>query len=74
MKSLVFKQRKVKLLQDVKSGRYKMLFKNEALLSDELQNERTLHSYLVHVMEQTMQDFPLLKNSIHKIMLTLQIL
>ncbi|XP_047359274.1 coiled-coil domain-containing protein 40 isoform X1 [Vespa velutina] len=74
LKSLVFKQRKVKLLQDVKSGRYKMLFKNEALLNDELQNERILHSYLVHVMEQTKQDFPLLKNSIHKIMLTLQIL
>ncbi|XP_043504867.1 coiled-coil domain-containing protein 40 isoform X1 [Polistes fuscatus] len=74
LKSLVFKQRKVKLLQDIKSGRYKMLFKNEALLNDELQNERILHSYLVHVMEQTKQDFPLLKNSIHKIILTLQIL
>ncbi|KAI4501390.1 hypothetical protein M0802_003267 [Mischocyttarus mexicanus] len=74
LKSLVFKQRKVKLLQDVKSGCYKMLFKNEALLNDELQNERILHSYLVHVMEQTKQDFPLLKNSIHKIILTLQLL
>ncbi|XP_014598615.1 PREDICTED: coiled-coil domain-containing protein 40 [Polistes canadensis] len=74
LKSLVFKQRKVKLLQDIKSGRYKMLFKNEALLNDELQNERILHSYLVHVMEQTKQDFPLLKNSIHKIILTLQLL
>ncbi|XP_015177940.1 PREDICTED: coiled-coil domain-containing protein 40 isoform X1 [Polistes dominula] len=74
LKSLVFKQRKVKLLQDIKSGRYKMLFKNEALLNDELQNERILHSYLVDVMEQTKLDFPLLKNSIHKIILTLQIL
>ncbi|KAK2586864.1 hypothetical protein KPH14_009802 [Odynerus spinipes] len=62
LKSLVFKQRKVKMLEDIKSGRYRMLCRSETLLNDELQNERTLHGYLVHVMEQTKLDFPLLKN------------
>lgn len=74
LQSLVFKQRKAKLLQDIKSGRYKMLYKSEAALSEEFQNEKILHDYLKHIMEQTNQDFPLLRNNIQKILLTLEIL
>lgn len=50
-----------------------MLFKSEVALSEEFQNEQILHNYLKHVMERTSQDFPLLKNDIQKILLTLEI-
>ncbi|KYN01618.1 Coiled-coil domain-containing protein 40, partial [Cyphomyrmex costatus] len=73
LQALVFKQRKAKMLQDIKSGRYKMIFKGEATLSEEFQNEQILRDYLKHVMERTSQDFPLLKNNIQKILLTLEI-
>lgn len=62
------------MLQDIKSGRYKMLFKSEAVLNEEFQNEQILRDYLKHVMERASQDFPLLKNDIQKILLTLEIL
>ncbi|TGZ48143.1 coiled-coil domain-containing protein 40 [Temnothorax longispinosus] len=74
LQAIVYKQRKAKMLQDIKSGRYKMLFKSEAVLSEEFQNEQILRDYLKHVMERTSQDFPLLKNNIQKILLTLEIL
>ncbi|XP_036138462.1 coiled-coil domain-containing protein 40 isoform X2 [Monomorium pharaonis] len=74
LQALVFKQRKAKMLQDIKSGRYKMIFKSEATLNEEFQNEQILRDYLKHVMERTSQDFPLLKNNIQKILLTLEIL
>ncbi|XP_014468728.1 PREDICTED: coiled-coil domain-containing protein 40-like [Dinoponera quadriceps] len=74
LQSLVFKQRKAKMLQDIRSGRYKMLFKSEVTLNEEFQNEQILHDYLKNVMERTSQDFPLLKNNIRKILLTLEIL
>lgn len=61
------------MLQDIKSGRYKMVFKSEVVLNEELQNEQILRNYLKHVMERTSQDFPLLKNNIQKILLTLEI-
>lgn len=51
-----------------------MLFKSEVAISEEFQNEQILHDYLKHVMERTSQDFPLLKNNIQKILLTLEIL
>ncbi|KAL6427867.1 hypothetical protein ACFW04_008362 [Cataglyphis niger] len=70
---LVFKQRKAKMLEDIKSGRYKMIFKSETAINEEFQNEQILHDYLKHVMEKTSQDFPLLKNNIQKILLTLEI-
>ncbi|KAL6264767.1 hypothetical protein P5V15_004865 [Pogonomyrmex californicus] len=70
---LVFKQRKAKMLQDIKKGQYKILFKNETTLNEEFQNEQILRDYLKHVMERTSQDFPLLKNNIQKILLTLKI-
>lgn len=73
LQTLVFKQRKAKMLQDIKSGRYKMLFKSEVTLSEESQNEQILRDYLKHVMERTNQDFPLLKNDIQKIFLTLEV-
>ncbi|CAL1681447.1 unnamed protein product [Lasius platythorax] len=74
LQALVFKQRKAKMLQDIKSNRYKILFTSEAAISEEFQNEQILHDYLKHVMERTSQDFPLLKNNIQKIFLTLEIL
>lgn len=74
LQALVFKQRKAKMLQDIKNSRYKMLFKSEAVLNEEFQNEQILRDYLKHVMERTSQDFPLLKNNIKKILLTLEIL
>ncbi|XP_018059753.1 PREDICTED: coiled-coil domain-containing protein 40 [Atta colombica] len=73
LQALIFKQRKAKMLQDIKSGRYKMLFKSEATLSEEFQKEQILRDYLKHVMERTNQDFPLLKIDIQKILLTLEI-
>lgn len=62
------------MFQDIKSGRYKILYKSETALSEEFQNEQVLRNYLKHVMERTSQDFPLLKTSIQKILLTLEIL
>lgn len=62
------------MLQDIKNGRYKMLFKSETSLNEEFQNEQILRDYLKYVMERTNQDFPLLKNNIQKILLTLEML
>jgi hypothetical protein len=72
LQALVFKQRKSKMLQDIKSGRYRMLFKNDAALSEEFQKEQILRDYLTNVMERTRRDFPLLKNGIQRILLTLE--
>lgn len=73
MKTLVLKQRKVKLLQDIKNHRYKFLHKNETSLNEDLNNARDFHRYMKEIMEQTRQDFPLFTNNIRKILLTLQI-
>ena len=68
---LVRKQRKASLLQDVKNGRYKMFFKSEASLNEAMQNQQVLNAELKEIMNQTNHDFPLLKNNIRKILLTL---
>ncbi|XP_012273583.1 coiled-coil domain-containing protein 40 [Orussus abietinus] len=72
LQMLVRKQRKVKMLQDVKDGRYRMLFKSEGALNEELEKQRIMNADLTEIMEQTQKDFPLLKNSIRPILLTLQ--
>lgn len=60
------------MLQDVKEGRYKMLFKSEMSLNDELQKQRTISLNLKEVMEEARRDFPLLKDSIRKIILGME--
>lgn len=72
MEVLVRKQRKVSMLQDVKNGRYKSVIKNEMTLNEEWNNQQDLNNHLKTIMQQTEHDFPLLKNQIRKILLTLQ--
>lgn len=69
---LIRKQHKVKMYQDVHSGRYKMLYKSESLLNAELLKQRVMNADLKEIMEQAQSDFPLLKNATRKILLTLQ--
>lgn len=73
LECLVRKQRKIGLLQKVRDGKYKSIFKSEAALADEMEKQRTLNTDLTEIMEQTNSDFPLLKDDIKKILLTLQI-
>lgn len=49
-----------------------MLFKSESALNGELLKQRVMNADLKEIMEQTQNDFPLLKNAIRKILLTLQ--
>ena len=60
------------MMQDVKDGRYKMLFKSEMSLNDELHKQRAISADLKDVMEETRRDFPLLKDSIRKIILGME--
>lgn len=68
---LVRKQRKVNMLRDLKTGRYRLLIKNEVAVNEEWQKQQDTNGYLKQIMEQTEHDFPLLKNEIRKILLTL---
>lgn len=70
--SLVLKQRKVKQLYDIKNGIYKMIYKNENIIEENLQREHYCREYLKCTLEKTNHDFPTLKNSIKRVLLTLQ--
>ncbi|XP_063980337.1 coiled-coil domain-containing protein 40 [Diachasmimorpha longicaudata] len=72
LECLVRKQRKVRMLQKVRDGQYKMLFKSETTLNDELEKQRMLNIQLSEIMEETNRDFPHLKEDIRKIMLTVE--
>ncbi|KAK9304280.1 hypothetical protein QLX08_004277 [Tetragonisca angustula] len=72
--SLVLKQRKVKQLYDIKNGIYKMIYKNENIIEENLQREYNCREYLKCTLEKTDHDFPMLKNGIKKVLLTLQII
>ncbi|XP_015595584.1 coiled-coil domain-containing protein 40 [Cephus cinctus] len=72
LESLIRKQHKIKMLESVRDGRYKILFKSESALNEELQKQRIMNFELKAIMEQTKQDFPLLKDSIDTILLTLE--
>ncbi|XP_011298593.1 coiled-coil domain-containing protein 40 [Fopius arisanus] len=72
LECLVRKQRKVRMLQNVRDGKYKMLFKSETTLNDELEKQRTMNVQLSEIMEETNRDFPHLKEDIRKIILTVQ--
>ncbi|XP_058799375.1 coiled-coil domain-containing protein 40 [Phymastichus coffea] len=69
---LVRKQRKVNMLRDLKNGCYKLLIKNEIAVNDEWQKQQEINGSLQQIMKQTEHDFPLLKNEIRKILLTLE--
>nr|XP_012143520.1 PREDICTED: coiled-coil domain-containing protein 40-like [Megachile rotundata] len=71
--SLVLKQRKAKQLYDIKNGTYKMMFKNECIIEENLRNEHINREYLKYVLQKTDHDFPTMKDNIGKILLTLQI-
>ncbi|XP_033205654.1 lethal (2) 41Ab isoform X1 [Bombus vancouverensis nearcticus] len=72
--SLVLKQRKVKQLYDIKNGIYKMIYKNENIIEENLQKEHYCREYLKCTLERTDHDFPMLKNRIKKVLVTLQII
>ncbi|XP_015108461.2 coiled-coil domain-containing protein 40 [Diachasma alloeum] len=72
LECLVRKQRKVRMLQKVRDGQYKMLFKSETALNDELEKQRATNIQLSEIMEETNRDFPHLKEDIRKIILTIQ--
>ncbi|CAK9807535.1 hypothetical protein ANTPLA_LOCUS5411 [Anthophora plagiata] len=71
--SLVFKQRKVKQLHNVKNRTYKMVYKSENTIEENLQREYHCRKYLKYVLDRTDNDFPMLHNSIKRILLALQI-
>lgn len=72
MEILVRKQRKSSMIQDVKNGKYKMVFKSEFALCEEIKNQQILNTKLKDIMIQTNHDFPLLQQHIRKILLTLE--
>ncbi|XP_053593742.1 coiled-coil domain-containing protein 40 [Microplitis demolitor] len=73
LECLVRKQRKIGLLQKIRDGKYKMFYKSEAALNDELERQKILNVNLIEIMEQTSRDFPHLKEDIKKILLTIQL-
>ncbi|XP_054004986.1 coiled-coil domain-containing protein 40 isoform X1 [Hylaeus anthracinus] len=72
--SLILKQRKVKQLYNIKTGNYKMIYRNGSIIEENMKIEHTYQQYLKHIIEKTNHDFPMLKFSLRKILLTLQIL
>lgn len=72
--SLVLKQRKAKQLHDIKNGTYKMMLKNEFIIEENLRKEHINREYLKYVLQKIDHDFPMMKDSTGKILLTLQIL
>lgn len=60
------------MLQKVREGKYKMLFKSETILNEEFEKQKRIKNELVDIMEQTKQDFPHLNDDIRKIQLTIQ--
>ncbi|XP_015431039.1 PREDICTED: coiled-coil domain-containing protein 40 [Dufourea novaeangliae] len=72
--TLILKQRKVKQLHDVKSGTYKMMYRSEHTIEENLKMEHSYRQHLKHVLEKTDHDFPMLQASLRKILLTLKIL
>ncbi|XP_014234800.1 coiled-coil domain-containing protein 40 [Trichogramma pretiosum] len=69
---LVRKQRRVNMLRELKDGCYKSVIKSEMVLDEEWRNQLNLNKNLNEIMEQTQHDFPLLKNQVRKILLTLE--
>lgn len=69
--SLVLKQRKAKQLHDVKTGTYKMVYKNEDTIEENLKMEHSYRQCLKHVLERTNHDFPMLQSNLQKILVTL---
>lgn len=70
---LIRKQRKVQSLQNIKSGKYKSFYKSGTSLIDEMYKQRLTNQQLKEIMNQTNDDFPLLKHEIRKILLSLEI-
>ncbi|XP_076288855.1 lethal (2) 41Ab [Lasioglossum baleicum] len=69
--NLVLKQRKAKQLHNVKSGTYKMMYKSEDTIEENLKVEHSYRQYLKHVLERTNHDFPTLQTNLQKILATL---
>lgn len=51
-----------------------MIYKNENIIEENLQREYNCREYLKCTLEKTDHDFPMLKNGIKKVLLTLQII
>ncbi|CAL7949018.1 unnamed protein product [Xylocopa violacea] len=71
--NLILKQRKVKQLYDIKNGVYKMIYKGENVIEENLQREYCYREKLKHALERIDHDFPMLKIGINRILLSLQI-
>nr|CAD7570180.1 unnamed protein product [Timema californicum] len=56
---LIRRQHKVKMYEDVKRGRHKLLFRSEASLNVEHQHQKIVKSELISIVETLMSDFPL---------------
>ncbi|XP_034191697.2 lethal (2) 41Ab [Osmia lignaria lignaria] len=71
--SLVLKQRKARQLHDIKNGTYRMIYKGECIIEENLQKEHSYREYLKYVLQKTDNDFPMMKDNMRKILLTLQV-
>lgn len=72
VQKLIFKQRKEKLLKDIKRGEYKAGTRSESIVEGELTNIRSVKEYLQCVAEKVSRDFPQLKDSVFKLAMTLK--
>lgn len=51
-----------------------MIYKSENVIEENIKIENTYRQYLKHIIEKTNHDFPMLRVSLRKILLLLQIL
>lgn len=58
LEMLVRRQKKCKLYNEVKVGKYRMMFRNELALENEIQNVKAINGNLISVAEQLLEDFP----------------
>lgn len=58
LEMLVRRQKKCKMYNDVKSGKYRMMFRNELALESEVQNVKAINASLISVSESLIEDFP----------------
>lgn len=50
-----------------------MIYKGECIIEENLQKEHSYREYLKYVLQKTDNDFPMMKDNMRKILLTLQI-
>ncbi|PSN31759.1 hypothetical protein C0J52_14584 [Blattella germanica] len=73
LETIVRRQRKARMYTDVKSGRYRLLFRSENALDNEFQKQRMMNSDLTSMLESLLVDFPALKYPLMKILNTVHL-